>query len=201
MNTLLFIAILANPLVFQVPGLTCPTCVPPVKKALALVEGVDQIKVDWRTRTISVSVDPKVKLSKADLAVRLAKAGFPVQADKAQEKSHSGDVLLIEKPPKVPARLSVWGKATIVAVCTPSCAPCDVFKRDARLFAERVDAVALRLVIVDGANHPAQHYLPPRADVPFVYVYDRVGGLAYSGGTADQVVYRTVEKILGVQKP
>jgi copper chaperone CopZ len=202
MNILFLIAILANPLVFEVPGLTCPTCVPPVKKTLALVDGVNHVKVDWRARTVSVSLDPKAGVSRADLAARLAKAGFPVGDSKTSTvNGPRGDVLLIETPPKEPARLSVWGKVTIVAVCTPACAPCDVFKRDAKLFAQRVNAVALRLVVIDGPGHPANHYLPQRADIPFVYVYDQTGQLKYAGGTKDQVVYTTVENILGIGKP
>ena len=37
---LLSLVMLATPVVLEVPGLTCPTCVIPVLKALALAPGV-----------------------------------------------------------------------------------------------------------------------------------------------------------------
>jgi len=204
MNVFILIAVLANPIVLEVPGLTCPTCVPPVKKALAMVDGVNKIEIDWRTRMVSVTVDAKSKLDRSTLAARLETAGYPAKdAGPKNEKVASvpkGDVLFIKDPPQDPGRLSVWGKVTVVAVCTPSCAPCDVFKRDLTLFAQRVESLAVRVVVVDSPKHPAADYMPARADVPYAYVYDKKGVKRYAGGTADQAVYRQVEEILGIKK-
>ena len=204
MNGLILLAVLANPIVLEVPGLTCPTCVAPVKKALALVEGVEKVEIDWRTRKVSISVTDKSKLDRGMLAQILKKAGFPptatAQTVGTKTKGDLGDVLLIKAPPKSPDRLSVWGKVTIVGVCTPNCAPCDVLKRDLTLFAQRVKAIAVRLVVVDGPKHPAAAYLPARAEIPYAYVYDTIGQRRYAGGAAGQIVYRTAEEILGVKK-
>ena len=197
----LLLAVLAAPIVFEVPGLTCPTCVAPVKKVLALTDGVTAVRVDWRARRVEVDVE-EGKVTESELRARLSSAGFaPTDEDSPKSQSKSLDFLPVDSPPPKPKGLAVWGKATIVAVCTPSCAPCDVVKRDLRLFAERAKRVAVRVVTVTSPESAVASYLPKGADIPYLYVFDTKATQLYEGGMGDgQVVYQAVEAALDIKK-
>ena len=196
----LIAALLANPVVLEVPGLTCPTCVAPVKKALALVDGVKAVRIDWRSRRVEVDIEVG-KVDEGTLRARLAAAGFAAaDEDTPTAVDTSLDYLAVTSPPPEPKMLAVWGKATVVAVCTPKCAPCDVAKRDLKLFAQRANRVAVRVVTVDGPESAAAAYLPKRAEIPYLYVFDTKAQQRYAGGMgAGGAVYRAVEDALGVK--
>ncbi len=197
----LLTVLLAAPIVFEVPGLTCPTCVAPVKKTLALTDGVTAVRVDWRARRVEVEVEVG-KVTEADLRARLESAGFPAKnEDSPVEPQASLDYLVVDTAPPKPSALAVWGKATIVALCTPSCAPCDTAKRDLKLFAQRASNVAVRILTIDLADNASAALLPKRADIPYLYVFDRQAKQLYAGGMGDgQVVYQAVESALGIKK-
>ena len=197
----LFIVALAIPISFEVPGLTCPTCVKPVKKVLALMDGVNRVDIDWRARTVKADIDPAKTSAKA-LRAALDKIGFAV-ADKASplKESETQDYLTVTAAPPNVAQLAVWGKATIVAICTPGCAPCEVLKKDLNLFSRRVSKVAVRVIVVDSPKHPAAAYLPQNADIPYVFVFDTESKQRFAGPASDgKVMYQTVEASLGVKK-
>jgi thiol-disulfide isomerase/thioredoxin len=146
-------------------------------------------------------VDDKNAVGRSQLEARLKDAGFPVRGQETSVKGTSGgDVLMVDKPPQDPSKLAVWGKATVVAVCTPDCPPCDIFKKDIALFAERVSKVAVRIVVMDSPEHVAAQYIPKQADIPYILVYDQAAQQKYAGGHTGEVVYKTVETILGVTK-
>ena len=89
------ITILMAPLTLDVPGLTCPTCVKPVQKSLALMDGVNQVKIDWRSRKVLIDFDDKRTSEKA-IRARLKDAGFSaVEAGKALKENASQDYLTI----------------------------------------------------------------------------------------------------------
>ena len=76
MLLLLSIILSVTPIEFIVPGLTCPTCVAPVKKALALTDGVKKVEIDWRTRMVKVTVDTPGEATRKRLSKVLADAGY-----------------------------------------------------------------------------------------------------------------------------
>src|SRR5258707_13789428 len=76
---LLVLALLATPafadsLTFKVIGIDCALCAPPVKKALATVPGVTNVKVDTDAKTATVDVPSG--FDKAKLREALSNAGF-----------------------------------------------------------------------------------------------------------------------------
>ena len=74
-------------------------------------------------------------------------------------------------------------------------------KADLKLFAQRADRVAVRIVTVESPEAAGANYLPARAEIPYLYVYGTKAEQLYAGGMGDgQAVYRAVEKALGIQK-
>ena len=132
LNALMVVA-MAMPVSFEVPGLTCPTCVKPVKKTLALMDGVNRVDIDWRARKVKLDIDPS-KTNEKHIRAALDKIGFSA-ADTAKPlmESETQDYLTVSAALKV-EQLAVWGKATIVAVCTPGCAPALFKERFKSLF-------------------------------------------------------------------
>ena len=197
----LLLSILLSPAVFEVPGLTCPTCTAPVKKAVALIDGVKSVKVDWRTRRVEVGFD-KAKVDDKTIRAALSAAGFPAKAEDTPPLAATGaDYLVVDNWPDNPKGLAVWGKSTVIAVCTPGCAPCATVKTDLKLFAERAERVAIRVITVQSPEAAGANYLPPRADIPYLYVYGTKAEQLFEGGMGDgQAVYRAVEKALGITK-
>ncbi len=195
MHLLFLTALLANPIVLDVPGLTCPTCVRPVQRALALTEGVETVKVDWRAAKVEVSVAAN-SVKRETLVAVLADAGFPVSDDTTTRVP--GDYLNIDTIPPQVVDLAVWGKITVVAVCTPGCAPCVEIKKDLEVFASRVKDLAVRVVVISGEAGPGADFIPNGGEVPFLYVYDKTKAKRYAGGNSGNEVYRSVESILGV---
>ena len=127
---LLSLVMLATPVVLEVPGLTCPTCVKPVQKALALAPGVQKVVVDLETRQVTVNYDA-AQTSEANLRKALDEAGFPANPASAPALIEGkADWVKVGTPPPLPATLAVAGKATVVAVCSPTCTPCEGFKKN-----------------------------------------------------------------------
>jgi len=195
MFTAVLISLLANPIILDVPGLTCPTCVRPVQRALALTNGVDKVQVDWRTAKVKVTIRTG-EVTRERLVEVLKDTGFPVSEN--SPPTHPGDYLAVQKLPPTVNDLAVWGKITVVAVCTPKCAPCTQIKGDLEVFASRVRDLAVRIVVVDGEGSEATNFLPNGSDVPWLYVYDTEKNRQYAGGNQQNQVYTAVETLLGV---
>jgi Cu+-exporting ATPase len=64
----------ADKLTFNVIGIDCASCAPPVKKALAAVAGVTNVSVDVTAKTATVDVPAGFEKSK--LREALSNAGF-----------------------------------------------------------------------------------------------------------------------------
>lgn len=61
----------------SVPGMTCATCPITVKKALESVNGVSEVKVNFKAKTATVTFNPH-QASVSDLTTAtLEKAGYP----------------------------------------------------------------------------------------------------------------------------
>jgi len=194
-STLLAVVMMATPLVLEVPGLTCPTCVKPVQKTLALAPGVERVMVDLETRKVTIEFDA-TQTDEGKLRALLDQAGFPANAAGGPAMTQGkADWVKVGAPPPDPALLAVSGKATVVAVCMADCSPCDAFKKDLVLMGQRVSKVAIREVMVTDAG--SDRYLPAKASLPYAYVYD-LGGKQVYAGSAGGDVYVAVEKALGV---
>jgi copper chaperone CopZ len=195
MTSLLTLTLLASPVVFEVPGLTCPTCVKPVQKALALAKGVQRVRVDLEHRRVTVEFDAG-QTDEATLRALLTDTGFPASAAGAPPAAQGkADWVRVGVPPPAPASLAVRGKATVIAVCSPGCAPCEGFKKSLGFMAQRVPRVAIREVQVTDSGPSA--YLPKDASVPYAYVYDLTGAQVFAGAAGD-AVFQAVEGALGV---
>jgi mercuric ion binding protein len=59
-----------------VPGMDCPVCPVTVRKALEKVEGVDEIIVEYETRTVVVAYDD-TRVGPTALMQATTNAGFP----------------------------------------------------------------------------------------------------------------------------
>ncbi len=197
--TLILSLLLATTIVFEVPGLTCPTCVPPVKKALALVDGVQGIQIDWRARRIELTVDSE-KVTEAQLRAILSESGFAATDEDTPKKAdRTADYLELKERPESPAKLAVWGKATVVAVCTPACVPCDAVKKDLTMFAQRANRVAVRVVTIPSDETAPPSFLPKGASFPYLWVYDTQTKRVFAGQSGkENEMYRAVEAALGV---
>src|SRR5947209_18146752 len=64
----------ADKLTFNVIGIDCASCAPPVKKALAAVAGVSNVSVDVKAKTATVEVPSGFETAK--LREALSNAGF-----------------------------------------------------------------------------------------------------------------------------
>jgi len=136
--------------------------------------------------------------NEADLRKVLDDAGFPANTASAPALTRGkADWVKVGTPPPDPAALAVSGKATVVVVCSPDCAPCDGFKKTLALMGERVPKVAIREVMITDPG--SERYLPAKASVPYAYVYDLAGKALY-GGAAGDAVYLAVEQALGVKR-
>jgi mercuric ion binding protein len=62
--------------ILSVPGMTCPACPITVKKALAQVDGVADVKVTYEPREAVVTFDD-TRTSVDELAKATANAGYP----------------------------------------------------------------------------------------------------------------------------
>ena len=164
------------------------------------MDGVNKVNIDWRTRTVKIDFH-STKTSEKAIRAKLKDSGFPaVEAGAALKEGASQDYLTLKDAPPKPEGLAVWGKATIVAICTPGCA-CKTLKADLDLFAKRVAKVAVRIIVVDSPKHPAAAYLPPQADIPYVFVFDTKTKRQFAGPAEDgKAMYRAVETALGVKK-
>ncbi len=202
MLLILSIILSVTPIEFMVPGLTCPTCVAPVKKALALTDGVKKVEIDWRTRMVKVTVDKPDETTRKRLSKVLSDAGYGPEPENIliEKAGVFGDYLMVETAPQRIEQLAVWGKVTLVAVCTPDCAPCDQFKRDVHLFSQRVKRLAVRILVVEDEDHPAAKFLPQTAAVPYIHIFDQTGRRAYLGKNDGNLVYKKVETLLRVVK-
>ncbi len=180
---------------FDVPGLTCPTCVAPVKKALALTKGVSKIDIQWEARKVVVTYEGT---DEATLRAALTKAGFGATPKGQEVKADAVADLKPVEATETPQMLAVAGKVTVVLVGMDGCAPCDNFKKELAVVGGRVPRLAVR--VVDGLRGKGKGYLPANADVPYVYVYDLEGKEGLKGAVGDgKAVYAAIEKALGVK--
>jgi copper chaperone CopZ len=204
-HTILFLALLATPvfadtLTFKVIGIDCASCAPPVKKALASVPGVTNVKVDTDAKTATVDVPSG--FDKAKLHEALSNAGFeaafpgekrgdiePLPADVKK----SLDIVRYDGKSALDFnKVLAAGKITIVDYYAEWCGPCNVLESRLERYMVAHPNLAIRRADIGKWNNAAAAqatHLGAEA-LPYIRVYNAhekfVG--AVTGGMWDEVL-------------
>jgi copper chaperone CopZ len=202
---LLILALCSTPLfadtvTFNVIGIDCASCAPPVKKALASVSGVRSVSVDVKAKT--ATVDVPAGFDKAKLRDALSNAGFdatfpgetrsgiealsPEALKKLDIVRYDGKSALDINKSLVP------GKVTIVDFYAEWCGPCNVLESRLEHYMVAHPALAIRRVDIGKWNNAAAAqatHLGAEA-LPYIRVYDAHGRFVASvtGGMWDEVL-------------
>jgi len=204
-RSLILLAFLAAPLfadtvTFKVIGIDCASCAPPVKKALASVSGVTNVKVDTEAKTATVDVPSG--FDKAKLREALSNAGFdatfpgekradiePLPADIVK----SLDIVRYDGKSALDiGKVLAHGKITIVDYYAGWCGPCNVLEsRLERYMVAHPDLAIRRADIGKWNNAAAAQATHFGAEaLPYLRVYDTHGKFVASvtGGMWDEVL-------------
>ena len=204
-RTILFLALIATPLfadtlTFKVIGIDCASCAPPVKKALASVTGVSNVKVDTNAKTATVDVPSG--FDKAKLREALSNAGFdasfpgekrgdiePLPADVVK----SLDIVRYDGKSALDFnKILATGKITIVDYYADWCGPCNVLESRLERYMVAHPKLAIRRADIGKWNNAAAAqatHLGAEA-LPYIRVYDAHGKFVTSvtGGMWDEVL-------------
>jgi len=187
-------------LTFQIIGIDCSKCAPPVRKALQSVPGVTNVKVDANAKTASVEVPDG--FNREQLRSALSNAGFAAvfPGEKPRdieplppEVAKTLDIASFTDGKRVDlAAIMVPGKITIVDFYADWCGPCHVLEaRLEHLMQARSDLALRRINIGKWDNDAAKQATQLRATaLPYIRVYDARGkfATAVTGGMWDEVL-------------
>ena len=191
----------AQRLTFDVVGIDCDACAPPVMKALSSVPGVQNARVDPKKKTATVDVPDN--FDRAAIRSALSNAGFeavfpgektsdiqPLPADVVARL----DIAAHKDGKKIDlASLVVPGKITIVDWYGDWCGPCRVLESRLERYMQANGDIALRRVDIgkwdNEAAKQATHDFRLEA-LPYIRVYDGKGKFvtAVTGGMWDEVL-------------
>lgn len=197
----LALPLLADPLTFKVVGIDCPSCAPPVTKALKQLDGVKSVKVDGVAKTATVDVPPNYPTAKIRAA--LQNAGFDAEFPGEQRSGvetlpesvvKSLDIRSYDGKQKIDvAKVVVPGKITIIDFYGDWCGPCRVLETRLQHLVRGKSNLAVRRVDIghwdNAAAKQATHEFRAEA-LPYVRVYDAKGKFVESvtGGMWDEVL-------------
>jgi copper chaperone CopZ len=204
-RTILFLALIATPLfadtlTFKVIGIDCASCAPPVKKALASVDGVRSVSVDTNAKTATVDVPSG--FDKAKLRAALSNAGFDASfpgEKRADIEPLSADVVksldIVHYDGKSALdfnKVLAAGKITIVDYYADWCGPCNVLESRLERYMVAHPNLAIRRADIGKWNNAAAAqatHLGAEA-LPYIRVYDARGKFVMSvtGGMWDEVL-------------
>jgi copper chaperone CopZ len=190
----------ADKLTFNVIGIDCASCAPPVKKALAAVAGVTNVTVDATAKTATVDVPPGFEKSK--LRDALSNAGFDATfpgEKRTEVEPLPNDVLkkldIVRYDGKSPLdfdNVLAAGKVTIVDYYADWCGPCNVLESRLERYMVAHPNLAIRRADIGKWNNAAAAqatHLGAEA-LPYIRVYDAHGKFVASvtGGMWDEVL-------------
>jgi thiol-disulfide isomerase/thioredoxin len=190
----------ADTLKFQVIGIDCAACGPPIVRALSAVDGVKNAKVDANAKT--ATVDVAAGFDREKLRAAVSNAGFqavfpgeqardiePLPADVVKTL----DIVAYTNGKRVDlAKVVAPGKVTIVDFYADWCGPCHVLEaRLQHLMQGKANLAVRRIDIGKWDNDAAKQATELRATaLPYIRVYDARGKFvtAVTGGMWDEVL-------------
>ena len=198
-------AFASSTLTFTVLGIDCAACAAPITKILRSVDGVTNVKLDWKAGRATVDVPAGFDPS----AIRKAlsnggyDAVFPGETRKDLEPLPANvikslDIVSHDGASKIDvATVVAAGKVTIVDYYADWCGPCHVLETRITHLMQGDSSIALRRVnIGKWDNAAAKQATAFGAEaLPYVRVYDAKGKFvtAVTGGMWDQML-AAVEK-------
>lgn len=205
MKTLLLLLSLTLPasaatVTFKVIGIDCPTCVPPVIRALQSIDGVTNVRVDAKTKTATLEVPPKFDSRKIHAALSNAgfeaelpgeHAGAPPLPDEVRKSldivQYDGKTRIDEK------KLIVSGKVTVIDFYGDWCVPCTILSARLERYMVAHPNIALRRVNVGHWDNAAAVQATREfrmGSLPYLRVYAPDGHFfrPVNGGMWDEVL-------------
>ena len=195
---------------FKVLGIDCPSCGPPVVRALSAVKGVKDAQIDVKSDT--ATVDVPANFDRAKIREALSNAGFEVEFP--DEKR--ADLFITSPPPKVVksldiktfdgksrvdlAKIMAPGKVTILDFYADWCVPCHVLEARLQRYLQGHPNVALRRLNIGNWDNVAAHQAADlgATALPYLRVYDGKGNYSAAVVGADWgEVLVAVEKAAG----
>jgi len=210
----LLIAVLAlpifagEPLAFTVIGIDCAMCAKPVTNVLQSVDGVSNVRLDWKAGRAVVDVPPSFDRTRIRTALTNAgyDAVFAGETRKDIEPLPAAvvatlDIVVYPGTSKLDiAKTVVAGKITIIDYYADWCGPCRVLETRLERLMNGDRSIALRRVnIGKWDNAAAKQATELKAEaLPYIRVYDAKGNFvaAVTGGMWDEVL-GAIEKAKG----